>query len=232
MECVLNRNETEAVLFDAVGTLITVHGSVGAIYSSIAARHGAQIEPQILDSAFRSQFAAESSEEIPAQPDSAAERRWWSELVKRVLGDQIPESVFEQYFGELYEHFRHADAWLLYPDVESSLVRLRTRKFRLGIISNFDSRLLDVLNELGVLPWFEQVIVSWSAGAAKPDPRIFRKALDKMKVPAHRAIYIGDSLRDDVEGSAAAGLTPILLDRRGKHAGWNACRRIRSLAEL
>ncbi len=225
---------TEVIFFDAGGTLFEVRGGVGTIYSEIAARYGVGIQPKEVDELFRTVFLAKTSMGLPpVTGDSAsAERRWWFALVKQVCAGRMPESTFPAYFEELYDYFRSADAWLLYPDVLPALERLQFMGFRMGIISNFDSRLREIVANLGIAPLIEQIITSWSARASKPDPRIFRKAAADFQIAPSQATHVGDSVREDIEGAKSAGLNAILIDRNGSHPQWNQTRRIRSLTGL
>ena len=93
---------------------------------------------------------------------------------------------------------------------------------RLGIISNSDGTIEQMLADrsiaqVGAGPGVEvEVIVdSHVVGVAKPDPTIFPFALDAMALAPHRCAYVGDSYRNDVEGAAAAGLTPVHVDPHG-----------------
>ncbi len=225
-------NEITTVFFDAVGTLIRVRGSVGQVYSRIARHHGTPVEPETLDDRFRNAFAIRSAEPLPKDAEAGAERRWWFELVREIADGLIPDSRIEPYFDELYRFFGTAGAWLLYPDVKPELERLRAGRFRLGVISNFDSRLVTVLAGLGIGRFFDRITLSWETGASKPDLRIFRKALEEMQADPAEAMHVGDSVSEDVDGAERAGLLPVLLDRRGTFREWTRTVRIRSLAEL
>jgi putative hydrolase of the HAD superfamily len=225
--------DVDAIFFDAVGTLFEVRGSVGAIYSSIAARHGVMTDPAEVETEFRAAFHAKSLEGMAPGPAGLREEKaWWMDLVRRVFSERMPPGVLCGYFADVFEAFRGAQAWTIDPGTPMVLERLRSSGYRLAILSNFDSRLFDVLANLGIDSLFEQVIVSWHAGSAKPDPRIFRRALAAMHVPATRALHVGDSLLEDVEGATGAGLHAALLDRRGRHPGWKAGCRLGDLSEL
>jgi putative hydrolase of the HAD superfamily len=228
------RSRIQAIFFDAAGTLFEVRGSVGQVYSQIALRRGIRIDPERLDQNFQAAFArlskglfAESYTEC-----LGADRRWWFEVVREVIGAYLPAEGLKSYFDELYEFFRTRDAWLVYPDVRETLTELRARSFRLGVISNFDSRLRDILSNLGIGSFFEQAVLSWEVGASKPDSRIFRRALEAMQVLPGQAVHVGDSLLSDVGGARKVGLNPILLDRRGIHSGYRGCPVIRDLTRL
>jgi putative hydrolase of the HAD superfamily len=79
----------------------------------------------------------------------------------------------------------------------------------MAVVSNFDHRLPGILQDLGILEYFENVTIPILAGAAKPDRRIFEAALDGLGDPARRAVYVGDRAVEDVAGARQAGLHPI-----------------------
>lgn len=224
----IEMKDISAVFFDAVGTLIEIRGSVGEVYRDIATHYGVDVDPRDLDRQFQAAFAAKSSQGSSAQ----TERQWWHELVHDVMAPVIPEEEFESYFAELYDYFGSSRPWLLYPDATVTLHELRAQGLRLGVISNFDSRLRNILNELGIGSIFEDIVLSWEAKAAKPDRKIYSRAVDGMGISPGQAMYVGDSVREDAEGARAAGLRPVLLDRNGLHTAWTNGLRIRSLSEL
>jgi putative hydrolase of the HAD superfamily len=226
--------EVDVIFFDAAGTLFKVKGSVGEIYSRMAARYRVFADPKQVDAAFRKAFHAKSLESFPSGGSAGlrAEKAWWMDVVRQVFGETMKPEDLRDYFDEVFEAFRGSAAWALYEDTRPSLERLRAGGYRLAVISNFDSRLFDVLANLEIDCFFERVILSWHAGAAKPDPAIFRSALETMHAPASRAAHVGDSLHDDVAGANASGLAAPLLDRKRSHLDWDAGPRLESLIEL
>jgi putative hydrolase of the HAD superfamily len=100
-----------------------------------------------------------------------------------------------------------------YPDVVPALVWARGRGLSLVVVSNWDSSLPEVLDRIGVGEYVDGVITSAGAGAAKPDPAIFRSALALAGVPPAQALHVGDSLVQDVAGARAAGVSAVWLDR-------------------
>lgn len=205
------------IFFDAAGTLIEVKGRVGDIYAGMADSYGIALDPSVLQSAFVSAFRRQPPMVCPRglTEDELArcEREWWRRLVAEVAGEASRHPRFDEYFISLFEYFRLPGAWTVYPEVEGVLDELERRGKRLAIISNFDSRLEELLAGLGLRGYFDAVHLSTRIGAAKPDPAIFRAALDHHAIPASEAIHVGDSLREDVEGASAAGLGAIWLDR-------------------
>ncbi len=204
-----------------------VCGGVGKVYSDIAGHYGAQLDPAKLSQDFRNAFARQPETLAPGTA-----RKWWREVVRQAVGGSLPTDKLQSYFEELYEFFRSSRAWLVYPEVLSTLSELKDHGFRLGIISNFDSRLRDVLVNLGIDPFFEQVTLSWEIGVAKPDPKIFAIALDRMGLRGSEALHLGDSIEEDIKAAQRAGIRAVLVDRRRAHPGWTACPVIHDLTGL
>lgn len=104
------------------------------------------------------------------------------------------------------------------PGARDALNRL-IGTYRVGIVSNSDGHVERLLQEAqmcqvgpGAGVPVEFVIDSHLVGVAKPDPAIFKLALDRMDVPASRAVYVGDTRFADVVGATAAGLRVLHLD--------------------
>ena len=114
--------------------------------------------------------------------------------------------------------------------VVPALERLR-ESFRLGIVSNASGSVRAAFERIGLARYFEVIVDSGVEGVEKPDPRIFRLALERMGERAERAAYVGDIYHVDVIGARAAGLRPVLLDPHGIH-GEKPCERVQSLDEL
>jgi putative hydrolase of the HAD superfamily len=94
---------------------------------------------------------------------------------------------------------------------------LRERGLRVGIVSNSDGRLERRLESIGIAGHFEFVVDSAVVGVSKPDPRIFRKALERAGLEASEVAYVGDYYEVDVVGARAAGMTPVLFDPIGAY---------------
>ncbi|MEK7831320.1 MAG: HAD-IA family hydrolase, partial [Acidobacteriota bacterium] len=133
-------------------------------------------------------------------------------------------------FDDIFERFRGKELWRVFDDVAPTLAELKRRGIRLGVISNFDSRLDDVLRVYELDQFFDSIHISTRVGAAKPDPAIFDAALAHHRIEASQAWHIGDSQREDFEGAEAAGLKAILLDRNNGRGENALC--ISSLTEL
>lgn len=194
------------------------------MYAEIAGRFGFEAgdDPETaarLQRSFKEAFAAAEPLHggLLAGPDPAREeRRWWRDVVDRAFAQVGAVERFDEFFDALYAFFETAEAWSLEPGAPKALEELRNGDIRLGIISNFDSRLTALLDSLGIADFFEPVVYSARIDAAKPDPRIFEVALEEAAVDAAEACHVGDRLRDDYEGALAAGVAAVLYDPWGR----------------
>jgi putative hydrolase of the HAD superfamily len=232
-------NKPQVIFFDAAGTLIEVRFGVGEIYSRVAREHGFNADPSTLEQDFARAFRLRPPLAFPARTPEARlremEKDWWRSLVRDVFAGLGTFPRFEQFFDELFERFRGREFWRVYDDVEPALAELKPRGLKLGIISNFDSRLCDVLRACRLDHFFDSVHISTRVGAAKPDPAIFQAALNHYGIEPSQAWLVGDSLREDVEGALAAGLHAFLIDRRGEQhsaAGYVSLSSLPQLLEM
>ena len=158
-----------------------------------------------------------ASLEGPATPE--LEKSWWRALVKDVFSEIASDDRFDTFFDELYDTFGQAQSWRLYPEVRETLSRLKSKGFILGIISNWDSRLLALCRQMDLEPYFHFILVSALVGHSKPGAKIFQDALKLAGCAPHEAIHVGDSFQDDYEAARQAGIGAIYLDRAGKFTG-------------
>lgn len=101
-----------------------------------------------------------------------------------------------------------------FADVPAALAELRAAGHRLVVVSNWDVSLHEMLRTTGLDALVDGAISSAEAGARKPDPAIFRRALALAGgAPERPALHAGDSLELDVAGARAAGLDAVLIAR-------------------
>ena len=205
-----------AVFFDAVGTLFRVRGGVGRVYWEIARPYGVTATPEAIDQVFHEVFRAApplAFSRIQSRQLRRSEKDWWHAVVKEVFRRVGMVRKFDAYFEEVYRAFSGIRGWELYPETRRVLRDLKKRNFIVGIISNFDSRILTVCTDLRIFEFIDTLQISSRAGFAKPHPRIFQMALEEHDLAPREAVHVGDHLEEDVNGSRAAGLIPVYLDR-------------------
>ena len=228
----------KAIFFDAAGTLMKPNRSVGESYARFAAKYGVTVTPSELSGRFRVFFGQAPKLAFPGASSGtvlALERDWWRRLVGQVFEPWRPFEKFDEFFDELFAYFAEPGTWSLYPEVLDTLAALKQRGLHLSVISNFDSRLVPILDGLGVGPFFEQIFVSSRIGYAKPDPQIFQAALKHHGLKPEQSLHVGDSEVNDLHGACNAGLRGILVDRREQadaSAGGERMTSLRSILDL
>lgn len=126
----------------------------------------------------------------------------------------MPEERAMELFQVYLKHY--ADSWRAYPDAVDALRRALATSATVGIFTNGAQDLQkDKLVRTGL--WDDRLVMFATAqlGAAKPQPASYAAVLERLALPAESVLVIGDSLRNDVLGSRAAGMHAIHLDRTG-----------------
>ncbi|MEK7879890.1 MAG: HAD-IA family hydrolase [candidate division NC10 bacterium] len=199
-----------AVFFDAGNTLLRIN------YAAIVAelgRHGIRRAPEEVT---RAEYRARVRLDPHLAPGSSTESQsvggYYFRYLLEELGIADPET--RQAFAEWRKSYnRPVGLWnQADPEAERVLGRLRALGLGAGVISNSNGSVRGILDELGLARHLDFILDSFVVGVEKPDPRIFRMALDEAKVAPAEAVYIGDLYSVDVLGARGAGLRAILLD--------------------
>jgi len=207
------------VFFDAAGTLLEVAEPVGHTYAHFARSNGLQVDPAALERSFAIALAQSPPLAFPDASSgdlSELERAWWRRIVLTAFegaGTELDRPALARTFDAVFQHFALPQAWRVFPDVRSTLDRLRALGLKLAVVSNFDGRLRRLLEELDLAPAFAAVVLSSECGFAKPDPRIFDCALRATASRAGETLHVGDSESLDIRGARAAGLAALRIDR-------------------
>ena len=121
---------------------------------------------------------------------------------------------------------------ILFDDVIPALDGLKKRGLTLGLISNIEQKMTATLEKLGLAARLDIVVTSQDAGFTKPQPEIFRYALQKSGIKPADAVYVGDQYQVDMVGARGAGMQGILIDRDNYYQEKLDCPKIKSLPEL
>ena len=207
--------EIRAIFFDAVGTLFYLTESVGYHYALVGREIGLSLDRRALNRAFISAWKEMPPRPAVDGPREDDDKGWWREIVERVLDDVDPELEEldrDNFFEIAYEHFTEAGVWEIYPEVEEVLAQLHPR-FPLAVVSSFDARLRMILERLGISKYFSHVFVSSELGVDKPNPEIFRRALQFINRQPNEVLHAGDDPERDWKAARAVGLEVFELKR-------------------
>jgi len=204
-------SNVRAVTFDAGGTLLTPHPSVGEVYAEILRGYHLIRNPLELESAFQSAFSSISKNPAVLDPDER-EKDFWRQVVRETMKDDpIPASQFDDVFINMWDSFSHGNRWRVYNGSHQILKTLRDRGYWLGVLSNWDHRLHTVLEETGLSDLVESVVISVEVGVEKPDSGIFRAVEAQSGMPPDVFLHVGDSRHHDLAGARDAGWSGILI---------------------
>ncbi len=230
----MSKNSFDTVFLDAADTLFYIKDGLGRTYADVAKKFGNNPSPDSIKRSFGRVFKSApplAFGDVSHVRRQSLEKMWWKEVVAEVYRDVGDLERFDDYFDELYEVFR-TTAWEIYPETIEVLSLLKQKGYRLGIISNFDTRVYDVCLRLGITEHIDCFVISSEAGHAKPAPEIFEIALSKMGVTSSGTIHVGDDIDNDFHGARAVGIDAYLLDREKEHEDNKEVDTISSLHDL
>lgn len=203
-----------AVTFDVAGTLLHPAEPVAQVYARFAARCGCGRDEVEIGRA----FGAAMRDARALRVSDPTWRKFWAHVVAHATGCHAPTLV-----DELYDHYAELDAWRLGADTFAWLDAVRDGGARIGVISNWDTRLRALLDGLGVLERLDVLVVSGELGIEKPDRRIFEHAARELGVQIAEMIHVGNDPHDDIDGARAAGARGVHIDDARDliaHARW------------
>jgi HAD superfamily hydrolase (TIGR01509 family) len=189
--------ELDAVTVDAYGTLVRLIDPVPRLREGLAAL-GVERDADAVARAFAKEAAYYTERSFEGRDEPSLydlRRRCVAIILDELESDLTPEAFVEGFVAAM--------RFELLPDAGAALEALRRRGLAIAIVSNWDYALAQHLKRLGL---GDVVVVSSAeAGAPKPDPAVFRRALELLRVQPARALHIGDSDSDEA-GAHAAGM--------------------------
>lgn len=150
-----------------------------------------------------------------------------------------PDDRLEEIAAAVFAEFQTGGVWSrIVPGSVDALRELAATGVKLAVVSNADGTVEAQLRDDGVcqigpgpgVP-VHAVLDSSVVGVSKPDPRIFKLALEQLDVSPEHALHVGDIVAADVDGALAAGITPVLMDPYDLHTELDV-RRVRSLRDV
>lgn len=210
----------DIVFFDAGETLIHPHPSFPELFATVCRRHDVDVRPSDVESVQERlaphliDLAEDTGVTQPSlDPDDSL--AFWTFLYRRFLeelgveDDGLPQA--------LYNTFSDSASYKVFDDVLPVLTALEESGYRLGLISNFEGWLQNILVEQELGESFDVTVISGLEGIEKPDPAIYRLAIERAAVEPSRAVHVGDSVTMDVEPALEVGINAVLLDRVGRY---------------
>ncbi len=205
----------KAVLFDAVGTVLRPVPAVSVAYHDAGRRFGSRRTVEQVVTRFRRAFAQQEAIDSAKSDyftNEQRERDRWRTIVAEVF-DDVADS--DGLFDDLWEHFAQARHWQLFDDVVPAWIALAQRGVWLGIASNFDARLEQIVAQHPPLQACVNVFVSSLVGYRKPSREFFSHIERALALRSDELLLVGDDQINDYHAARRAGWHAVLVARDG-----------------
>ena len=226
----VKKRQIKGLLFDAGGVLLTIDfdALTKELSSLITKDRKSKEYPQIIPDC--SHF--EKAEQMSRPLLDALLQRASSEVTSTRLqfltyiwdkaweiaspADKVPSAdsgLFKEWAQIIETRHQSENLWQrMIPGTPAALEKIQTKGLVMGVVSNADGRVEEILKKVGIADYFSIIIDSHIEKVEKPDPEIFRRALKRLNLKAEETIYLGDFYSIDVIGSRKAGLGAVLID--------------------
>ena len=201
----------KAVLFDLGGTLVK-HEDGPVIHRRILEDNGIDVSLEAVTRAHNENERELDMNQIPEQGQAF----WikWNIRLLESLGIEENKEILARKIDEEWLDYCTLE---VYPDVIETLVQLRKRGIKTGIITNaFERDFQRILSQLKLSDFFDIVVGTDTCKKIKPDKGIFLYTVRRLGIKPYEALFVGDSLENDFEGAKNSGLTALLIDRENK----------------
>lgn len=220
----------QAIFFDIGDTLVYDRPPLRERLVIAAQTVGLTLDPARLPAAFRAGEAYAVERYVAGVPwdDYDALRESLAHILGAMslppLSEAGRQALLKTFAGIPFERYVH-------PDAIALLAELKQRGFVIGVISDWEPTLLDLLGELGIASYLDALAVSAVVGVTKPHPRLFHEALHQAEAAPETSLHVGDWMELDVCGARAAGMQALLFDWPGRQPDAD-CPRVTTFAEL
>jgi putative hydrolase of the HAD superfamily len=220
--------DIRAVAFDVNGTLVRIltQDGMDQIFRSVAhflTYQGIDLHRHQIRDLYFGAMKEQQQASPEEHPEFDAVAIWRSIIQEHAteFTRGLPPGKLEQlplFLAEMYRGISRCRL-RLYPHVREVLDALRER-YPLAIVTDAQSAYArGELHKVGLLDYFDPIVVSGDHGYRKPDRRLFQLALDGMGVAAEHALYVGNDLHRDISGAQEAGMHTVMFDSDHGAAG-------------
>jgi putative hydrolase of the HAD superfamily len=220
----------DCVLFDAGDTLLAPAPSFQGRFVAVAAEQGFPLEEAAVDAAIAAAVRAAAWPDDWTDP--ATQRDFWIGFYQEVLSGLGHIGDGMRLAEALFASFSDPASYQLFDDVRPALEELAGRGITLGVVSNFEPWLADILALQEIDHLFATVAISGVLGVAKPDPGIFEVALAEAGADPSATVHVGDQPANDVAAARTVGITPVLIDRFARYPEPDDAHRVEDLGGL
>lgn len=211
----------KAIFFDLDGTLRLSVPSGGDVFTDYARTLGFYITHDDLIRAMRWEhlyWASSMDLRDDLLAHSGETENFWIEYSRRrLVALGIAPALAREYAPRVSVHMgtEYKPESVVPDEVRRALAELKQAGYILAVLSNRDKPFAELLHTHTISDFFDFSVAAGEVNSYKPEPGLFEHALKLANVTAQEAVYVGDNYFADVVGARRAGMTPILIDRRG-----------------
>jgi putative hydrolase of the HAD superfamily len=222
-------NGARACLFDVGGTL--VHPDWPRLAALAEESAGRRFTDEEMRRAFGEMLKCAGGQAQGGRVIDQTGRHWTFRAMYGGLG--LDDDMCQTLVGRIDATHAERHVWCgVDPDAARVIDELKRAGLLVAVVSNTeDGRLKDSLEAAGLADAFDLTVDSHLVGCKKPDPAIFRLALERLGVEAGDAAFVGDSYTHDALAARAVGMRALLLDPFDLHPE-SVCPRIHALGDL
>lgn len=199
----------KAVIFDLFGTL--VNNFTLSEYNSMLAKMSAALSLPIDN--FKKLWSESFKDRITG---IHRDQRDSFKSICRKLGVKASEEQIEKAFQIRLDFSRRTT--IPRPGAVHIINKLRQEGYKAGLISDCTAEIPLLWNDTPFANIFDATIFSCSVGMKKPDPRVYRIAVEQLGVKPEECLYIGDGSSNELTGALKAGMHPVLIRDRDDSA--------------
>ncbi len=212
--------KVKAISFDVGNTLLKPKPDAEEIYYNIFRQHGCEMElSEVRQIFYRSLEEYERKifkEDLDLTTDDGKEEEWWRRVDEVIAGRCGVKTELRQVCRQLWDEFKKESSWEPFSEVIEVLKKLKDDGYRLGVTTNWNSKISAILQAHRIGELLDFQVVSAEVGYKKPAVQIFEKAVELAGCKKEELVHVGDHLDTDYQGALRAEITAVLLDRGKK----------------
>jgi putative hydrolase of the HAD superfamily len=220
----------KAVFLDAIKTIFAPYPSEAGLYKKVIRDITGKDMDEADIVALLAQAMAETEALDAVKENSIQQWEYFPTRLARLIG--CAESECKSVGDKLrYETWGNPNNYRLYEDILPTLKKLEEKGLYVACVSNEDGWLESFFDHFHIKKYFGFVLASAEIGVEKPNPKIFHEAMSRTSFRPEEILFVGDSVISDYEGSKAAHMKPLLIDRAGMNTDNNVIA-IQNLTEI
>lgn len=202
------------VTFDVTNTLLKFRKPPWEHYANVAKKYGFNGEGISIKKKLLNNYNVMSKQYPNFGKDSISWQQWWSKIIEMTFqGELPPDANIDMISEKLINDYKTPNCWQIVEGSEDLIRLFKQFNVTIGVISNFDPRLHEILLNLNINKYFEFILTSYEIGVCKPDKKFFEIAQAKCKncIKPSECLHIGDDISKDYEGAKGAGWHALLI---------------------